>query len=98
MIQQVACFQLQSLALVEQAGKQAAEPMPAAGRLGLGKLQEPASNAQHSLFPYLAPCFLLNALVLWVSLMLLLNYKAHFKASASQTCWVAGGGCHYSTV
>lgn len=42
-IQQVACFQLQSLALVEQAGKQAAEPMPAAGRLGVGKLQELAS-------------------------------------------------------
>lgn len=31
-IQQVACFQLQSFALVEQTGEQAAEPMPAAGR------------------------------------------------------------------
>lgn len=98
MIQQVACFQLQSLALVEQAGKQAAEPMPAAGRLGVGKLQEPASKAQHSFFPHLAPCFLPNALVLRISLMLLLNYKAHFEASASQACWVAGGGRRYSPV
>lgn len=44
MIQQVACFQLQSLALVEQAGEQAEEPNARCWPyLAVGKLQEPAS-------------------------------------------------------